>query len=77
MTLSEGTMTLIELQDWAVDRLLETRSSERRYAKFRSAVYRGYAAGAKRMGYDARAIAEQWRDVKDMVILEREADENE
>jgi hypothetical protein len=68
------TKTLIQIQDEAIAKLLQERTSERRAMKLQRSVRQWYLAEVKK---HAGLVGEQafatWRDVKDMRDLHREA----
>jgi hypothetical protein len=74
-------LNLIERQQEAIDSILALGENGRRAMGFRltflnkkrrglAAIYRRYCAAASEMGYTASQISAQWRDIKDMVVLE-------
>jgi hypothetical protein len=70
--------TLIQIQDEAIRRLSVTRTSERRYAKLQSSVYRWYEKQVAKLGivntyphYRARVT---WQDVLDIAKLNASAE---
>ena len=72
-----GTMnTLIGVQEAALTRLAEPRSSAKRHARFRGVVRREYAERLSMLGFDEPAIRATWRDVVDMFELQAVVDES-
>ena len=68
--------TLIALQDEAIAKLHQPRTSERRHARYRCVVYRWYAAELdKLMPKSRQYLAASWTDVLDMWKLQRDAED--
>lgn len=73
-------MTLIQIQEAAIDKLDVSRSSERRYAKLRGSVYRWYVKQVAELGFSGKdaqghsIVDAQWRDVRDISELRRNAE---
>jgi hypothetical protein len=67
--------TLISRQSAAVEACLETRTSERRTLRMRVRVLCHYRTHAAKLGYTPEQIEQQVRDIRDMVELERIADD--
>lgn len=68
-------MSLITHQMLCINRMLEPRTSEKRASKNRSAALRIYRTNAALAGFNETEIAQQVRDIKDMVALEQNAEE--
>lgn len=65
--------TLIQIQDEAIARLLQPRTSERRALKLQRATRQWYLAEVKKhVGLAGEQAFATWRDVKDMRDLHRE-----
>lgn len=79
-------LNLIENQDYAINAILQAREQGKRAASFGMTllnksprVLRGIRKGFERraalQGWNAKQIAAQWQDVKDMAVLEANANE--
>lgn len=69
-------VTLVTLQDEAIARLHQPRTSERRHLKYRCVVRRWYAAELdKLMPASRQYLAASWQDVLDMWKLQRDAED--
>lgn len=66
--------TLIQIQDAALSKLAESRSSELRYLKLKGAVRRGYLREIAKLEITGQLAQATWRDVWDMAVLQREAE---
>lgn len=66
--------TLIQLQDQALQRMQEPRTSERREARNRSRALLHYAREAAKLGYTKEQINLQVRDLWDMYRLQEAAE---
>ena len=69
------TASLIQRQQECIDRMLEPRTSEKRAAKNRSAALKHFQRQSAALHYFPSEIAQQVRDIKDMVALELNAEE--
>ena len=67
--------TLIQLQEAAIAAMQEPRSSEKRARKHRAAVLRAYRAKAAKIGYTTEQIEQQVTDIRDMYMLQINAEE--
>lgn len=63
--------SLIGVQDDALARLGESRSSDSRYRRLQGAVRREYAKRVAHLGFTEEQIRASWRDVLDMRDLQR------
>lgn len=68
-------MSLIQLQDEAIRKMLAPRTSKRRHQKMRNAVLRAYRQKAMKLGYTEEQASQQVKDVRDMWRLEMECTE--
>lgn len=67
--------TLIQIQDAAVAELNTTRSSPKRYQRFVCRVSIRFSKAVRALGFDDAQTAQAWRDVKDIVELNRICEE--
>ena len=67
--------TLTEIQEQALQKMQEQRTSERRTDKARSAAVRQYRKHAKKLGYTVEQVAMQVCDLWDMYRLRADANE--
>jgi len=70
--------TLTQIQDRAIERLLSIpapgrRGSGRLQSRMRAGARKEYERNASRLGFNADQIAEQWKQVNEMVELEKGA----
>ena len=65
--------TLTQLQEKALQKMQEERTSERRTAKMRWSVLRQYRKEAKALGYTTEQVAMQVCDLHDMYRLRTDA----
>lgn len=68
-------MSLIQLQQQAITRLHEPRTSEKRAAKHRRAVRHWFIATLAKRGYTDAAATQAWNDAFDLWKLEHNAEE--
>ena len=66
--------SLIQLQEKALRRMHEPRSSESRAARNRAASLRQYRKSVERLGFSAMQIQAQMRDILDVWKLQRDAE---
>ena len=66
--------TLIQRQDACINRMLESRTSERRAAKNRNAAVAAFRDESVKLGYNDAEIRQQIADVRDMYQLEKDAE---
>jgi len=71
-------LTLTQIQERAIDKLLSIREPGPRgsgqvQARMRAGARKAYARSARRLGYDAAQIADQWKQVNEMVELRKAA----
>jgi hypothetical protein len=72
-------MSLIQMQDHAIARLLNIppvskRGSGHLQARMRRAARNEYFDYARNEGYSEKQVLEQWKDIRDMVELEKQAE---
>ncbi len=67
--------TLTQVQEAAITKLDQPRSSLRRYQKYSGSVYRWYRQQLTSIGYtDLATIRDTWRDVTETLNLRRNAE---
>ena len=68
-------MSLTTLQDEALTKLRQPRSSPKRYARYQRSVFLWYFRKLANLGFTTIEICRTWRDVTDMRDLHRLCDD--
>ena len=68
-------MSLIQLQQEAISKMHEPRTSEKRSFKHRRAIRKWFTRTLELRGYDAATVQQAWNDAFDVWTLECNAEE--